>query len=504
MADWLTLENQPIYYQPDQIAFLEARRRRWCQHCKAEYSIRPEFPSPLCPTCSVKGSRMFNRMTIIAGRRFGKTRFGSIAALEEAAIPNTIGWACAPTNDKLHRYVIPAFQMIVPPEWVSNWSAEFKDLRLTNGSVIHFQTLEHPDQGRGQGIDWLWIDEVCELTRKHWDTISPSLADRRGMAFFTTSPRSFDWVHDDLYLPAVQGKPGFWALKAQTIDNPKFQDAEGRAEVEAARASLSPEMFAQEWLGEFVNFEGAVYPTFDHLIIDDEEKLKTFIPEWPNLDPQRDVLVGIDTGADHPFGGLKMVATDRGLVVIGEYLVRHQSFQEHAASLHNLVRQGFTATPFKVKWACNKNERQPMIELAQHGISCSAAANDHVSGIERVKSWIYNKQIWFYRPLCPKTIQQLKAYRYAENEASDGSKRVERVYKRNDELPDCLRYALMTWPKPRLAPPPPSTAPHLKPLESYPEDQRDLIAFVRRHDAAIQDREDRGDLELHDTGEFWG
>src|SRR3990167_1972843 len=176
------------------MAFLEAIGQRWCSSCVADYNTQK---SPTCPTCSKKGTREFNFLTIIAGRRWGKSRIGSIAGVQEAGIPNSIGWACAPTNPKLHRYVIPAFQQLIPQEWVESWSSEFNDLRLKNGSLIHFQTLEDPDQGRGQGLDWLWIDEVCELTKKHWEVIRPSLAGDTVM-FDTTSPRSFDWVYEDL------------------------------------------------------------------------------------------------------------------------------------------------------------------------------------------------------------------------------------------------------------------------------------------------------------------
>lgn len=492
MAEWISLPNEPIFYQPDQMEFLAARRLRHCPKCTKEFSVAPENPDPLSPCCRAKGIRLFDRMSIIAGRRFGKTRFGSIAGLEEALIPNTIGWACAPTIPKLHRYIIPAFQMLIQPEWVESWNSEFKDLRLKNGSLIHFQTLEHPDQGRGQGLDWLWIDEVSELTLKHWQVIEPSLHDRSGMAYFTTSPRSFDWVYEKLYQPAENGVPGFWALRAKTIDNPIFQDDEHKQALERAKAEMSPEMYAQEFEGDFVNFTGAVFPNFDHLILRNDEAVRQLIPEWPSIDPWRQVLVGIDTGADHPFGGVKLVSTERGLVVVGEYLNRHRSFLEHAYGLKAL------AASANAKWACNKNERQGMLELAQHGIYCKAAENDVVSGIERVKSWIYQKQLFFVERACTKTIQQMKAYRWDENTSTDGQAKKERVYKKDDELPDCLRYALMTWPRPTQATP--VDGPKPRDLSALPEEMRSTIEWIRKVDAKNEKKLSPDDV----TGDFWG
>lgn len=439
MPKWIKLPSDIIYQQPDQQAFLSARRKRFCKACKIEFDSPPNVT---CPNCKVSGIRLYDRLTIIAGRRFGKSLFGSIAGVEEACIPNTIGWAAAPTNPKLHRYVIPAFQKLIPSEWVQDWNTEFKDLRLKNGSLIHFQTLEDPDQGRGQGLDWLWIDEVCELTEKHWDVIRPSLGDKQGVAFFTTSPRSYDWVYEKLYKPAEDLKEGYWGLHARTSDNPKFRTKEGMEFLAREKESMPDVMFRQEYEADFVIFTGAVFGNaLDTQILRSSDDIKSVIPEWPEIAPWRQVLVGIDTGADHPFGAVKLVSTERGLVVVGEYLERHRSFIEHASSMKMLANNSNT------KWAINRNERQPMIELAQHSIMCQPAENDQIAGIERVKSWLHTRQLWFIADLVPQTIKQMKSYRWADDKMKDGQVRPERVYKKDDELPDCLRYALMTWPQ---------------------------------------------------------
>lgn len=474
MAKWNERPSETIYAQKGQLAFLEAHKLRKCKQCKREWSISVEVQ--VCPTCHIKGYRMFDHLTMIAGRRFGKSRFGSIAGAEEAGLPNTIGWACAPTNDKLHRYVIPAFEKLIPKALVKEWSAEHKDLILKNGSMIHFQTLEDPDQGRGQGLDWLWIDEVCELTLKHWEVISPSLGEKQGVAFFTTSPRSYDWVYDSFYKPAVDRVPGFWALHAKTSDNPLFQTEEGRAWLEARRAQMSPEMFQQEHEADFVTFTGAIYGNMlTPQILHTDEEIKKHLPEWPVIEPWREVYMGIDTGADHPFGALKTVIGDKGLIVVEEYLQREKSFLEHATAMKAMANASF------VRWAINKNEKQPMIELAQHGIHCLQAANDQMSGIERVKSLLFQKHLWFIESKVPKTIQQLKAYRYDENySAKDGQKLKEQVFKKNDELPDCLRYIAMVYPRLKANPPAPVKA--RRDISNFTPDQQRFIEMTRRID----------------------
>lgn len=486
---WISLPNEPIYYQPTQEAFLSARRSRTCRKCKTTYTAVP--PIDICPKCgNEKNIRPFDRLTIIAGRRFGKSRFGSIAGVEEACFQNTVGWACAPSNPKLERYVIPAFQKLIPPEWILDWNSDQHDLRLKNGSLIHFQTLEDPDQGRGQGLDWLWIDEVCELTKQHWDVIRPSLGDKNGIAFFTTSPRSYDWVYEELYKKAEDGHPGFWAAHAKTADSPLFQTPEGKEFLRRERETMTDTMFRQEYEADFVTFTGAVYgDLIVPQILRTTDEIRKVIPEWPAIAPHRTATIGLDTGADHPFGAVKLVATEQGLVVVGEYLERDRAFIEHKNDLLRL------AQPHMVRWAINKNERQPMIELSQHGINCQPSENDQLAGIERVKSWLHNHQLWFVESLCPRTIKQFKALRWADPRKDGQNRGVAKVYKKEDELPDCVRYAVMTWPElPKVAPP--KTDRNIDHMDPY---TKWSIERSRR----LEKPPDDDDPALRVTNDFW-
>lgn len=489
MAEWIQLPSKPLFYQKAQRDYIEARRARYCRKCKFEYQAVP--PVRECPKCGkLDGSkRLFSFLTLIAGRRFGKTRISAISAVDEACYPNSLVWCCAPTNPKLHRYVIPAVQELIPPDWVQNYSVEHQDLYLKNGSMIHFQTLEHPDQGRGQGLTALWIDEVCEITLKHWDTIRPSLAGDT-VAFFSTTPRSYDWVYKELYKKALDEIPGYWGAIAKSADSanpdlsPEFLARE--------RAAMSDTMFRQEYEADFVNFTGSVYGSLlTPQILHTHDEIRKIIPEWPNIDQWRQVIVGIDTGADHPFGGVKIVSTERGLVVVGEYLRRDGSYIEHSAGLKRLANH---SSP---KWAINKNERQGIIELAQHGILCQRAENDVISGIERIKSALYSKQLWFAEPVCPRTVQQMMAYRWDDNYSpTDQQKLKERVYKVDDELPDCIRYALLTWPRLPSGPPIEEVKP--RDISKLDDKTRSYLELMRRIDAEPKNPE-----ESTVAADFW-
>ena len=486
MAEWIELPSEPLRYQPVQWAALDAHRQRECPQCHKLFRINE---SVLCTDCKIKGIRKWDRLTIFAGRRFGKSRIGSIIGAEEATLPRTVGWACAPTNPKLHRYVIPAFQRIIPREWVKNWNTEFWDLTLKNGSLIHFQTLEDPDQGRGDGLDWLWIDEICELTRKHWDVIRPTLA---GDTFLinTTSPRGYDWVYEDFGVEAEKGTPGYCCLHARTSEsaNPRITPEFLARE----KAQMSDTMYRQEYEADFVVFTGSIYGGYisDKHILRTQTQIKKLIPEWPDIAAWRQITVGLDTGADHPFGAAKAVSTEGGLVFVGEYLERDRSFVQHCSELKQLAQSSTT------RWAINKNERQARIELSQHGIHCQPAENDQVAGVERVRSWLKCQQMFFVEERCPRLLNQMKAYRWAENSSpKDDQKRKEKVFKFNDELPDCVRYIAMTWP----------VMPKEPPKET--EKPRDLSAFDP-HTRATIERMNKIEKEMplkkqEVTDDFW-
>lgn len=504
---WTKLPAEPFYYQPSQLAFLDAKNQRQCLTIGCAGKVIQEGREPgiylaappniACPKCGHVGRRIFDRLTIIAGRRFGKSKIGSIAGVEEATIPNTIGWACAPTVPKLHRYVIPAYQQLIPNDWIQSWNAEFLDLRLINGALIHFQTLEHVDQGRGQGLDWLYIDECCELTKEHWDVIRPSLAGDT-VAFFTTTPRGYDWVYEDLYKPAEEGIPGYWACHAKTSQsaNPDISEAFLSRE----KTQMSEMMFRQEYEADFVTFTGAVYgeELKPYHILQTEEEIRRILPEWPQINQDRPVLVGIDTGADHPFGAVKLVSTPKGFVVVDEYLERERTFAQHAHFLRNM---GGT----RPQYAINKNDKQNALELAQHGVFAMKAENDVVAGTERVKSWLNLKQLFFIASKVPRTLRQLQAYRWADNYATDGSKKAqEKVYKKNDELPDALRYALMSWP---ILPKPIDDTLQERDITNLPQKMQEDIMELRRIERAIEDQHKdpptiSGDLWADQLDEF--
>lgn len=421
--------NIDLLWNPYQQAFLQALRAR-----------------------TPRGYRAFDRLSLFAGRRGGKTKIGAVAAVNEMQ-PGTLGWACAPSYPELEDYVIPAIMELLPRSWIADWSQSRRELTLVNKARVGFRSLDDPNRGRGPGLDWCWIDEARKVQQLAWDVISPAIVGNGGVAWFTTTPNSFDWCYERLWKPADDGEPGYWATKYWTVENPVFRDPLKRAALERDRRQMDPVFFAQEYQADFVTFTGAIYgAALNQQIVgnDDVPMLKKLFPEWPRIDPSRVAYVGIDPGADHPFASVLLVSSELGLVQVGEYIAQNRSAVEHKRGIFQMLARWNPDRPFTPdRWAIDRSQRQMAIELAQapFPINCTAAENDVRAGINRVRAWVETRQLWILGDECKRTVEQLRGYRWDENINTDGTYKREQPMKRSDDLPDALRYCLMLYPE---------------------------------------------------------
>ncbi len=393
----------------------------------------------------------FHRLALFAGRRGGKTLAGAVAAAKKLCTPDSVGWVCAPTYRDLEDFVMPEVFKYINPDWLlpgsSGWSVSSKTIRTLVNSKLQFRSLEDPETARGPGLDWAWIDEGAKIQLRAWQVLSPALVDKHGQAWITTTPKGPDWCYRSFYLPAHDGDAGYWARRYPTVENPVIDPLE----IEKSRKDMDPLFFQQEYMADFVSFQGAVYGnTLDSQILEehDDDRIRQIIPEWPAIHRTRACLVGIDVGTDHPFAAVLLLVTEAGLVVIGEYLQRHRSTREHAVGMKELLAWRNREHPLEPElWARDKSAAQAGIDLSLDGIWTQPAPNKVEDGVRRVQSWLHGKQLWFLRWRCPQLLDQLYGLRWAEGTSRDGGLRKEVVIKVDDDLPDALRYALATYPE---------------------------------------------------------
>jgi hypothetical protein len=226
------------------------------------------------------------------------------------------------------------------------------------------------------------------------------------------------------------------------------------------------------------------------------------------IDPRRRSIVGLDPGADHPFAGVLLVQGDKGLVAVGEHLARDQSALLHKHALYRMCAVDNPSNPFSpVSWAIDRSQKQWAIELAQQPlpIYATAAENNVIAGIERTKSWFHTRQLWIIIARCPRLTEQLRGYKWAQKDGTDEYKR-EAVVKKADDLPDALRYALMTWPELPVA----DEAPTGRDLSGFSDEQRWAMQRLERIETAeaahaegktsAEDEQDERNSDFFDHG----
>ena len=494
----------PLLHNPYQQQFMTARRQRFCLNCKTMGSM-DETGVFICRKCqtyhhsNLTAPRAFDRFLILAGRGGGKTLIGAHAAREEMQIPNSIGWVMGPTYKILHDSTFPTLVRLIPPEWVAKWDPEHMEILLKNGALVAFRSLEDPERARGpHGVGWGWFDEAAQAPERAYDVFEPTLIKAGGIVVATTTVLGYDWTYDKIEKPAlVYHEPGYWACKYWTEENPLFKTSPiMMKQIERAKKRMSPDFFAQEYRAERRN---ATLNVYDFSLIEkqcllDLAAVRKFIPEFPAIDPKRQIIIGLDSGADHPFGAVMIVSTERGLVVVGEYLKRMQALSQHLPQ----ILTEFRLTPAlqrNLRWAANKNEANLRLEFGLRNVGVIQAENKHEVGIQRVQSWLYSGQL-FFAYTAPLTIEQMRAYRYAENVTTDGQKKKEQVFKQKDELPDALRYALMAWPSLPSVEAPTMTPAQLSRWEALDERSRQQIERWKEYNAKSAQK----DLQEHEAG----
>jgi len=392
--------------------------------------------------------RAFNRFGLFAGRGAGKTLIAAHAVREELMIPDAVWWAMGASYKLLHDSTFPTLVGLLSPSWIAKWDPEHMEITLRNGAMIAFRSLEDPDRARGpHGVGGMWFDEAAQCPERAWHVGTPMLIKAGGIAIASTTVLGYDWTYDQVEQQALVAKePGYWCARWTTEQNPLFRaNPVMRAEIERAKRTMTVEMYAQEYLGERANAQGLVYGQIvKENELKNDDAVKAYIPEWPNISPRRKILIGLDEGGDHPFGAVMGVVTEKGIVIVAEFLERMRA---HSAAHGEIYTKfGLHNFPDKV-FAGNKNALNLRLEWALLGTGVVQAENKQEVGIQRTHSWLLSRQLKFAYTV-PRTIQQMSAYRYAENTLNDGGKKdKEGVFKLKDEFPDAIRYLLMAWPE---------------------------------------------------------
>ncbi|OZI09169.1 hypothetical protein BWI93_05330 [Siphonobacter sp. BAB-5385] len=158
----------------------------------------------------------------------------------------------APTYKMLATFWAEFKAMMTPV--ISSKDEQLKTLRLINGAVIDFWSLQDDNVSRGRKYKRVVVDEaaITENLETAWNqAIRPTLTDYKGDAWFMSTPKGRQSYFFKL-TENEKTKSNWKSFHFRTVDNP-YIDPE---EVEMAKEDLDALTFTQEYEAEFVELEG--------------------------------------------------------------------------------------------------------------------------------------------------------------------------------------------------------------------------------------------------------
>jgi len=196
---------------------------------------------------------------LVAGRRFGKTFLALTELCRAAWKPGSLAWYVGPTYKQAKRIAWKPLKQMTKPYWASTPNETDLRIELITGGTICLRGADNYDSLRGDGLDFLVLDEYASMAHEAWpEVLRPSLADKQGRSLFIGTPKGYNHFHD-LYQKAQSQLT--WATFQYTT-------AEGGnvapEELEGATHELDERTYRQEFQASFENLTaGLVYYAFD-------------------------------------------------------------------------------------------------------------------------------------------------------------------------------------------------------------------------------------------------
>jgi PBSX family phage terminase large subunit len=335
----------------------------------------------------------------ISGIGAGKTTAGCVESIREATKqPGSHGIIVAQTYRVLEDTIKPLFFKLCPKEIIKDYIKGEVKLILINGSDILFRSGEDPEKLRGLNLAWFWMDEAALQKEKVFQILLGRIRqvgyELKG--WVTTTPKGFTWIHK--YWVA-EPQEGFEMFQTSTRENtyllPEY--------VEDLEKNYTGVFANQEIEGQFVSFEGVVFPYFNLNIhsISDEAMMGKF----------NRVVAGVDFGFTNPSVCLFIgIDDDNNLYIFDEIYERKLPSSEFFSMIEDRNRL-YNADIFY----CDPSEPGLIDEMNRRGIMAMKADNDIMAGISRISNrlkGINGKPSLYISDKCVNTIMEFQNYRY--------------------------------------------------------------------------------------------
>lgn len=364
---------------------------------------------------------LYRFVALISGIRGGKTFSGAREATKQAWNSKGKGvyGIIAPTYNMLDRTTWQEFKEAARP-LIAQENDTKKVITLKNGRRVHGHSAENPDRIRNETFCGFWCDEAREMRSFGvlWKVLQGRVLSTGGKGFITTSPNSYDDIHD-IFIANKQ--KGHGVVRFPTYAN-IYLSKEG---IDQLFDSYDEKFAQQELMGEFVIFQGAVYYTFDRNknAGDLAFKVAQYDPEQPlvlccdfNVDPMAWVVCQVQT-----VNGLKQI------VVIDEIFMRNantvtacqefkRKFPSHSTGVHlygDATGRARHPSSNVTNWKIIEDELM-LYGVQSHVPTKNPAERDRVNAVNGVICNSKGVRRLLVNPNCKKVIADLEQVGYKD------------------------------------------------------------------------------------------
>lgn len=421
---------------------------------------------------------------LCTGAGFGKTAAGVVELIMECMRSKSGTWwaMAAPTYRMLTTATVREFMKFCPREIIKNYNRSEQIITLINDVSIVGVAGDREDtidRVRGLTLGGAYGDEIARSSEYMHEMLVARVRDPGGSLriWYTTTPKGRTWLKrlfedkktkDD---SPIKDPENYEIFKGSTLDNPhtpkEYKDSLLNTYVGVFRQ--------QEIFGEFVGFEGLVYPNFSrsvHVVdaggMERDGKFKEF-------------KGFVDFGFTNPSVILKV-----GFDYDGRAYVVQEFYQSKTtdSQLAQIAKSHFGA----MQYVADSSNPGGIEEFRKAGLDCRGASKvtgEHedsyvMAGIKVIFQMLDTQPDGmprlFVDKSCVNTIMEFENYRYPDDR--EGKPLQERPIKLFDHTMDALRYGLVTRDIPLFfgimdmtRPRPPA------PGEPEKKDEKNRIAF---------------------------
>jgi hypothetical protein len=198
---------------------------------------------------------------LVAGRRFGKTYLAMVELCQAAWGSGRLAWYVAPTYKQAKRIAWKPLKEMTRPYWAGKPNETDLRIDLISGGTICLKGADNYDSLRGDGLNFLVLDEYASIAPEAWtEVLRPALADREGRVLFIGTPQGFNHFHE--LVERADTLPDWKSFQFTTAQGGNVSPKE----LESAAQDLDERTYRQEFEASFETLGvGRAYYPFDRV-----------------------------------------------------------------------------------------------------------------------------------------------------------------------------------------------------------------------------------------------